>query len=811
MRTSSLYCALALILSFFLSTASAQNRVSGSLTDLEGNPLAAANVLLLTAADSSLVLSQLSSDNGGFQFNGLETGRYLLGFYLVGFFKSYSQPFDLGAGASEVALGTLVMQENQTQLDEVSVVARRPFLEQKIDRMVVNVANSITNAGGNALEVLQRSPGVQVNRLTKAISLLGKEGVIIMINGKISRMPPDAVVQMLEGMNANNIDRIELIHTPPSNFDAEGTAGIINIVLLRSTNDGLNGGYSLNAGHGKGAKYGASGYFNYRKNKLNWYGNYEYNYNLNPQIFTNYRGVYTNGDFLETNSDSRRPHTPTSTQNARLGLDWQASPKTVVGILGTFYDRNWFMKAENEVSYSRNGVVENRILMPNDEVNHAQSFAVNANLSHQISSKQTLNVDADLVQYHISNPSHYEILQYQPNETLLSLYKLRIEKETPIRMAVAKADYTAQLNNKMNLEAGAKMTLIRFDNDVRVDSLPGQQNDWLVIPALSSLFHLNEEVAAAYGSFSWKLDAKSDLKAGLRYEYTQTNLGSETQPNVVDRQYGSWFPSLFLTRNLPSNQQLQLSYSRRIQRPQITQLAPWLIFSDPSTLLTGNPALQPSFTDAFQLNYNIKSWRMGVSYSIETEAMRLLPRVNPETNRQENTFANLGTERMLSGNLYIPFRPKKWWDSQHTLFVISTNNDFTVEGQSVLLKTLVFGFNATHTFTLPAAFSLEISGNYLSPGIWGVTHWRATGALNIGLQKDFGERWGKLRLNATDLLLSSNWYGTTDQPDLNLLVSSSFQVAERTVMLTWTNTFGNTKIKTARDRQTGAADEMRRL
>ncbi len=795
---------------FLLPTVQSQNTIRGLVQDSQARPLSAATALLRQANDSSLVKGVICTDQGAFLFDNLPSGNFLVEINMLGYSKAFSKPFTVKDNERNINLGTIILMEDHTMLNEVSVVAKKPFLEQKIDRTVVNVANSITNAGSTALQVLQRSPGVQVNQLTKNISLMGKQGVVVMINGKISRLPTEAVVDMLSGMSSDNIDRIELIHTPPANFDAEGNAGIINIVLKSSGDEGLNGGYSANAGYGRAEKYGAGAYFNFRKNKINWFGNYGYNFDVNPQVFTNYRGVQQGNDFLETATNSDRPHTPTSTQNARLGADFQVSKKTVIGVLGTFFDRDWYMEAENDIRYSRNGVQESRLRMPNSETNHARSFAGNINLTQKFSTNQSLNVDADLIQYDIRNPSHYEIQAVDNLGNITPQYELRIAKKTPIRVAVAKADYIVNLQKNFQLETGAKITSMRFDNDVRVDSLPPNQ-DWILLPELTSLFHLDEDVVGAYATFSGKINAKTDFKAGLRYEYTKTNLGSETQPNVVDRQYGSWFPSVYVTRKLSEVQSLNFSYSRRISRPQIRWLAPWLIFSDPTTVEGGNPALQASFTDALKLDYGFKSWKFGVAYSIENDPVRFVPSVNAETNRQVNTRQNVGDQKVASANLYFPFHPAKWWEMQNNLYANGTEINVELEGEKIQLRNVTYGFNSTHTFTLPRKFTIEVSGNYDSPSYWGVAKWQATGSANVGIQKDFGEKWGKLRFSASDLFLSTNWYGNTNQPEINLRVRQSYQMAERTFMLSWTNTFGNKKVKSARERQTGSAEEMRRI
>ncbi|MDX1913297.1 MAG: outer membrane beta-barrel protein, partial [Saprospiraceae bacterium] len=172
---------------------------------------------------------------------------------------------------------------------------------------------------------------------------------------------------------------------------------------------------------------------------------------------------------------------------------------------------------------------------------------------------------------------------------------------------------------------------------------------------------------------------------------------------------------------------------------------------------------------------------------------------------------NLGNEKIISAYMYIPVKPASWWEMGNNVYANAVEINFESEGQTIRLNTLTYGFNTTNTFKLPKKFTLEISGNFDSPGFWGIAHWQATGSFNVGLEKNMGDKWGKLRFNASDLFLSTNWFGTTDQPEINLLVKQSYQMAERIFMVSWTNSFGNRKLKSARERQTGAAEELRRL
>ncbi len=804
-----LAAALLLGLNFFLlSPTLAQSQLSGEVTDVRDHPLPGASILLLNAADSSLAKGNVSNADGTFRLDEISGGSYLLRVTMVGFAEYLSEPFALENTGSKV-LAPVILMEEASQLQEVQVVAKKPFFEQKIDRMNINVAASSVNAGGNALQVLQRSPGVLVNKQSNSISMSGKNGVVIMINGKISQLPPDAIISLLEGTLADNIERIELIHTPPASFDAQGSAGVINIVLKKTADAGLNGSYSINGGYGKREKYGTGLNLNFRKGKLNLFGNYSMQFDHNPQVFTNYRGIQRDGDFIET--DGRSVRSPDLwTQNGRFGADYQLTKKTTIGVLGSYFDRYWDMNAENEIEHRTNAMQDSTTRMFTKEINQWHSLAGNFNVQHQFSEKQTLSFDADYIDYLIENPSDYRFFTEYNNGETGDEQELRVSKNTPINIAVAKADYTQTFKNEAQFEAGVKFAQSNFDNDVRVESLM-QGSDWQADSMLTSRFKLTEDIAAAYSTISFKLNKKTDVKVGLRYEYTNAILGSKEQPDVVDRQYGSWFPSIYLMRNINENQSINLSYSRRIFRPGFTQLAPYLIFYDPSTVSGGNPSLQPAFVHAVRADYRYKVFNLTVEYNKETESMRDIPHVDVENNSHFTYPVNNGSTQTAYAMLNFALQPTKWWETQNNVFVAWQGFEVELEGSDYNYSSFVTGFNTNHSFKLPGKFTFDLSGQFFSGGRWGATKFRPNGTLNAGISKVLSDKWGKLSLNVNDIFLTNNFRGTTRQDDLNLYVKSGYLQAERVFMVTWSNQFGNRKLREARQRDGGASDERRRL
>lgn len=280
--------------------------VKGIITDSTGQVLAFSTVSILRATDSALIKAIISKENGGFEFTNLPNGSYMISAAHQGYNVGWSPHFNLDSTCALRVLPALQLLLTTKSLKEITVSARKPMFEQKIDRMIVNVAGNITSAGSTVLEVLERSPGIIVDEQNNLISMNGKNGVVVMINGRINYMPMAALVQMLAGMSADNIEKIELITTPPSNLDAEGNAGYINIILKSNSQYGTNGSYSISAGYGRGEITEASTNFNHRNNKLNFYGNFTFSRIHSPQVFSFYRTVTNLGDITQTASIADR-------------------------------------------------------------------------------------------------------------------------------------------------------------------------------------------------------------------------------------------------------------------------------------------------------------------------------------------------------------------------------------------------------------------------------------------------------------------------------------------------------------------------
>lgn len=797
-----------LLLSLLLQmhTAKAQVPVYGTVSDVQSKPLSQANVLLLRAKDSVMVKGMVTATNGGFRFENIPGGHYLVLVSFTGYGNVYSPAFTLAN--KEANLGTFSLQRTDQALNNVTVTARKPLFEQKIDRMVINVRNSITAAGGTALEVLERSPGVVVNRQSNTISINGKNGVVVMINGKINNMPLSAVVQLLSGMNASNIERIELITTPPASMDAEGNAGYINIVLINNPNQGINGSWSVTAGYGLRETPAASINFNYRHNKINLYGDYSFSRQHRIQLASIYRKVMNNGQVKETDTETWR-NTIQQNHNARLGLDYQVSKKTVAGVLLAAYDNRWSMDAENNIVKQTDKVKDTTMFIANDEINHWRHFMANINLQHTIREGESFSVDLNYLWYHDENPTNYTNNYYNGSGNFLFAEDTKSGKITPIKMWVGNMDYKKKISDKTSLETGVKANASRFTNDVTVARKT--TSGWVEDPSLTAKYMLKENIMAAYASVNVTLNDKTSLKTGLRYEHTTSNLGTVAMPKIIDRQYGRLFPSFFLSRKLDDDNTFNLSYTRRITRPTFNDLAPFVIFFDPNTFIAGNSSLQPALTDNIKADYVFKSYTFSLGYSYESNSIAgFQDSVDVKTNKQYIIARNLDYTKMVAAVFSIPVTATKWWtmynnitatwQQVHTIF---NKLPITVEQYNV-------NISASQNFRLPKDYSIELSGFYNSPFLWGTAKAKAFGVLNFGAQKKFRDN-STLRFGVSDIFKSRNFTFISDRPEQNFYTRGSIQFSQRIFSLTYTRNFGNKELRDKRNRSTGSEDERSRV
>lgn len=784
-------------------SAQSQFNITGVVNDSLGVGIPFANVLLLNPADSTLVLGTMTSEEGNYLLKNVPQGNYSILGTMVGYTPAYSPIFNLSA---EYTANPLILSEGEN-LEEVNISVAKPLYQQKIDRLVINVESSIVSAGGSALEILERSPGVIVSRQNNLISILGKEGVVVMINGKNNFVPVSALIQMLEGMPAENISSIELITTPPANFDAEGNAGFINIVLKQRTDIGFNGSFSLSAGYGNDYITSNNLNFNYRTEKVYLFGSYSFSLDGTLQIFESYREFIQNGDLLITQTVSDRDPLQRN-HNLRVGMDYQLTSRTVTGFILNGYDNRWSMDAMNTSLTTVNGNPSFYVELLNEEVNHWKHFGANYNIKHDFSEDHFLSLDLDYLYYQDENPNTYENTFFDEDRNFSDTQLSRSDKYTPINILVGKVDHSFSWNT-IKVETGIKGIQTHFENDVEVEDLIG--TEWIPDPSLTNYSELDESIFAAYGAVDFTINEKNSFKAGLRYEHTDSQLVTNTQGKVVDRQYGLFFPSLFFNRKFSDNFNLNLSWSRRITRPTFNDLAPFVILLDPNTFISGNASLQPAISDTYKIDLGYKSAVLSFHYTDEESSIASFQeRIDEETGRLIFEAANLDYTKTVGVTLGFPLKITSWWRLQNNLNYMNQEVRGFYYEEPVEIRLNNFTANIIQSLNLSKSFTAELSGFYTSEGFLGTAIYDAFYRIDLGLQKKFGETGGQLRLAVNDIFDSFEFRGGTNLPDQNLRTRNLFDFSTRTYTLTYSRTFGNKELKSA-NKETGAEEERNRV
>ncbi len=783
------------------------SQIQGAVKDSLNQPVPFANVFLLDQSDSTLVSIVVASEEGTYSFTSFKPGWYIIGTRLLGYQSAFSAPFEVKPGLEHYHIEPVIMTTENHNIQDVHVVAKKPLYEMQIDRMVVNVENSITASGNTALQILEKSPGVIVSRQNNSITMAGKSGVRVIINGKQSRIPIEAAVQMLDGMSADNVKRIELITTPPAKYDADGDAGIINIVLKKNEDFGTNGSFTLGAGVAEREKMNGSFNINHHVDRVNYFATYSATYNNSRNYPYTYRRSMDKGVVVETEADHKGAEL-FMFHNLQMGMDYTLSSKTALSLLVTGFTRNWEADATSYIQYSRNQVPERRTEMESDERNQWLHGMGNINLKHNFTEEAVLDFNVDYLNYYNSNPSDYKIAHLIADNQELPGENIDVRKKTPIDILVATLDYSNQFTPAIKLEAGVKGTMTLFENNVGVRFF--NEGAWSYDPELTGHYKMNESIGAAFLSLSLNITKGTKLNGGFRYEYMNTVLDSETEKGIIDLEYGRLFPTLYFSQKLFNSHTFQISYSRRIDRPTFNELAPFVILITPETFLSGNENLLPAFSNIIKADYQVKSVILTVSHTATSNAIaRFQPRLSDDGTREFITSRNLDHTNTLSIVLAVPVTLTSWWKMQNNLTWLQYNVTTGYEGIVLDMTRDYYQFNSSHSITFSKSISGEISGFYRSKYMAGIAGLKPLGRIDAGVQWKVSEN-SRFNLNMTDVFNTFIIRATTDVPELNLYSYARLNFETQVYRLTFTHNFGNTALK-VKKRNTASEEEKQRV
>ncbi len=787
--------------------------------DPAGKPLEFVTLLLVKAGDSTLVKGAVSDDQGQYTVESVPSGAYRVAASMMGRQKVYSEPFTIGTEHRNHQVLPLVVQEEARQLDKVTVKAQKPFIEQHLDKTVLNVENSIVASGGTALEILEKAPGVVVNLQSEQISLKGRENVLVMLDGKPTYLSTAEVLELLRNTPSNTVETIELITNPSARYDAAGTAGIINIRLKRNkSGQPLNGNLTVGAGYGRFAKYNAALTLNARPGKWSFFGNYAVDQRNYWSMAKIDRRLPTTTPPTLIRQENYRPIQNTS-HTYRLGADYAFSKRTTVGLLLNGTKVNGTSQGgTTSTIYPENGLTSSQRTQ-NDNRRDISRLAANVNFRHQFDSTRrggkgralTVDVDYSDARFHPDELFETRYLNARQTETgPRSFQRLNLVSDALIR--AAKADYVHPFDARTTLEAGWKSSYVTLNNDLRVETKlaeAGQTVPWQLDTGRTNQFEYRESIHAGYVS-GRRIWTGWTLQVGLRLEQTQTDAHSLTASRTVSRSYLNLFPSVALTRNVGENHAFQYSFSRRIDRPNYQYLNPFIRVFDPYTYQQGNPYLKPQFTDAFQIGYSYREeTTISLSYNRTRNVVADINEQNDQTGVTRITFTNLARQTNISLNLSAPLRFSRGWSSRNSASLFRDAYRADVGGTPLNYRQVSANLNSNHTFTMGHGLTAELTASYSSPYVYSQNRMKSFGQVSIGVQKTLWQKKAVLRFNWNDLLQTQRFYGTVQFQNMDFRFATYTET--RVARLTFTYNFGNQKLKGAGNRRTVSDEEQRRM
>lgn len=796
-----------LIIATLFSLHSFCQAVSGRVQDSTGLPLANATVLLLTAKDSGLLKGALTDANGHYRFDRLPPSRYRLNVSCAGYRQTVTESFTVERTESEQEVPALVLHAVATQLKEVTLSARRPFVEQKTDRTVVNVAGSIIASGITALEVLEKAPGVTVDRQNEQISLRGREGVIVQIDGKQTYLSMGDVVALLRNMPSDNIDRIELLTNPSAKYDASGNAGLIDIRLKKNNNIGTNASISLTGGSGRFAKQRGNLQINHRTTKLNLFGNYSVSKDLGYFDFDITR---IQEDGAEQNYISNLSYIRTKNRGltGKTGLDYFLSKHTTGGVVWTAFWNKAAERSPAEAIFRRTagGPVYLHTLSEKTIFTPSTNHLVNFNLQHAFAKVgQQLSADFDMGRFrrdYDNTLSTQTLFPFTPGEPLTGLYTTM---PTAIDILTFKTDYAQPINQGWKMEAGFKQSAVKSDNNVEL--LSGEAGHLEKDTAQSNHFRYIEYVTAAYVNFTGTISPKTNVMVGLRAEQTSSDGNSLTLHNRVRRNYLNIFPSLFYTRSLTKKHRLSFSYSYRIDRPNYQRLNPARSYLDAYTYSSGNAFLKPQYTHSFELRHGFNEkvvTSLAASFINDLQFFVIQPMDGKTSRRMPE---NIGTSQAYSFTLSFPVQVSKGWRLQGTIMGTYSVFDYTYKGEPLHVQQAAGRMNVSNAFTFGKGWAGELMGRLNTPAVNALQQLPWLGSLDAGVQKTFNAKW-RAKLSLQDVFHTDRILSHIDVPHFE----SQTRIAQDTrfCLLNVTYNFGNQQLKGNRQRKTAAEEEVQR-
>ena len=778
--------------------------ISGRVVDNKHIPIPYSVVVLLNK-DSVVIKGNITDSLGKYEFDLPSKGTYLIKSSMPGHKAGFSALIEVGT--ADVSVADIIMDEGNNTLGDLIVTGHRKLYEMRADKMVMNIENSVLAVGNSAFELLKKAPGVSVDQ-NDNIMLKGQP-CRIYTNDKPTYLDGPRLAEYLKSMPAESISKIEIISNPSSRYDAEGSSGIINLVMKKSKKSGFNGSASTGLGYGKYPKANESITLNYRKGGLNLFCSDYLGYSESYNRLT-YNTIINKTSGTAYYDRDQYWHPYTRFGNYMAGADYTIGTKTTLGVQVTGSSDATNANTTNttvgsDEQHNPNTLID--VLVKNSSGNTNTTY--NLSFKTQLDSTgSAINADADYVRYSAYSDDDNTNRFLDPSGiSIRTPYVFNSSQPSEIAVRSIKADFSYTLLKEIKMETGLKYSLVDADNIMRCDSLIGA--NWVRDNNRSDHFVFNERISAAYITLSRTL-GKLSLQAGTRMEHTTNSGVSYTLADTSKRNYLNFFPSGFATYSIDKANELNLSYTKRIARPRYQSLNPFRSYIDLLTLFQGNPYLSPAYTHALEIRHGYKQTLFtSLSYNYTTGEQVQAIYQDKVTGTTTNTYSNSATSDRLSLSILYTFNVTKHWSNDLSMDAQYGHDRSRIPEYSYETTSAGGDISSDNSITLPKDYKIQTAFYYSLPTRSGLAMLRSDYGWDLGVQKQiFGDRL-LFKVKATNIIGTSSYRAHIVGDNLDIKWVNKWEGRRLNINCTWK--FGKKDLKEKATHTTASQDEAGRI
>ncbi|MEY2792213.1 MAG: hypothetical protein RJA76_205 [Bacteroidota bacterium] len=791
-RLSSLFLLLISFLNF------AQNPIKGKINgtiveESNNSPIPFSSIRVYDGNSTKLITGGISNEKGYFSIE-INSGTYNLLIESIGFDAIQVKNISVSKEKNTINLGTQKAKASNQTLQEVTVKSQKSSMELALDKRSFNIGTDLANKGASAAEILGNLPSVQVDG-EGGVRLRGSENVRILIDGKPSTLLGTNGSSGLSSLQGNMIDKVEIITNPSARYEAEGMAGIINIVLKKNQNQGFNAAYELNLGYPE--NFGGTAILNYRKNKFNFFINYGLFYRRTPgrgEIYQEVKSVDGSTNYLQQHNSN---NVTGLVNNIRGGADYYFNEKTI--LTGSYIFRRTDVRRISDFHYEDSKRSVGNLFSITDRQQDEKEAEPNAEYALTFKksfSKKGKEFSADLRYldyWEKSDQLFTQVSKYADGSPFASNSKIQTSINDEFEHQwILQADYVNPISKDTKFETGLRTSFRDMINDYWVKE-KDQNGNFNYIPGLQNLFDYKENITAAYAIIGNKA-TKFSYQFGLRGELTDIQTELQLTGEKNPRNYSNLFPSAHFTYSLNSDHSYQLSYSRRVRRPTYNDLSPFATFSDNRNFFSGNPNLNPQFTESFDLGkvryYETGSFSSSIYYRYTTGKIERIRTV--DANGFSRTFPqNIANEESMGAEFTGSKTFSKVWKADLSFNVFSAHINASNINQNFIANTNSWFVRHTSRLKIASKIDFQIRANYEAPqktaqGTRGEMSW-----IDLSASQDIMKGNGTLTINLLDVfnsrIMRSETFGD------GFYTKSNFQGRLRSINLTFNYRFKTTK------------------